>query len=236
VRWAELPRVIPELVGQVRAWVDAAGERVGEGGAVTGIDISAPMLAVARSRATGTGVLFLEADAAAYPFRPEHDLVFSRFGVMFFAEPVLAFANLRRAAVPGGRLAFVCWRTVDDNTWMTLPMTAVRSELPNVAPPPPGQPGPFAFVDRDRLHDLLARAGWQGIEIERRDQPMVIGETVEQAAHVALMIGPVARSAASLDDPARARVRALLLEGLAPYVAPGGVALPSSIWLVSARA
>lgn len=213
----------------------ALRERVGPGGAVTGIDISAPMLAVARARAAGTDIAFLEADAAAYPFRPEHDLVFSRFGVMFFAEPERAFANLRTAAAAGGRLAFVCWRPADENGWVTVPMGAARALAPDVAPPPPGVPGPFAFGDRDRLHGILERAGWQQIAIERGDHAMILGSTAEEAAHAALVVGPLARSIADLAADTRARLLERLVEAMAPFATPDGVALPTSCWLVSAR-
>jgi SAM-dependent methyltransferase len=211
-------------------------ERVGAGGAVTGIDISAPMLAVARARAAATDVTFLEADASTYAFRPEHELVFSRFGVMFFAEPERAFANLRRAAAEGGRLAFVCWRAADDNAWVTVSMRVARElQLDVEPPPPPHVPGPFAFVDRDRLHGFLERAGWREIAIERHDHAMIFGDTAEQAARAALRIGPLARSVANLGDDARGRLRDGLIEALTPLGGPDGVALPASSWLVSAR-
>lgn len=213
----------------------ALRERVGDGGAVTGIDVSAPMLAVARARAAGTGVTFIEADASSYAFRPEHDLLFSRFGVMFFAEPVSAFENLRRAAAAGGRLAFVCWRAPEENPWVTAPIGAVRDLVPRFEMPPPHEPGPFGLADRDRVHDLLGRAGWREIAIERRDHALVLGDTVEDAARAALLIGPLARIAAELGEDGRARVRGRLTGTLAAFAGPGGVALPASSWLVSAR-
>jgi SAM-dependent methyltransferase len=214
----------------------ALRERVGAGGAVTGIDVSGPMLAVARARASGTGVLFVEADAATHAFRPEHDLLFSRFGVMFFADPRLAFENLRRAAAPGGRLAFVCWRTADDNAWARAPLDAAGALMPGVELPPPHAPGPFAFVDRERVRGFLGGAGWREVAIERRDQVMYLGETAEAAAVTALRIGPVARSVAGLDEDTRGRLRDRLAGALAAYATPAGVALPASCWLVSARA
>jgi SAM-dependent methyltransferase len=211
-------------------------ERVGAGGAVTGIDVSAPMLAVARARAAGTGVLFVEADAATHAFRPEHDLLFSRFGVMFFADPRLAFANLRRAAAPGGRLVFVCWRTSDDNACATVPLDAARALVPGIELPPPHVPGPFAFIDCERVRGYLDGAGWREIAIERRDQLMYFGETTEEAADTALRIGPLARGVVDLEEDMRGRLRDRLAAALAAYATPAGVALPSSCWLVSARA
>lgn len=214
----------------------ALHERVGAGGAVTGIDVSGPMLAVARARAAGTGVTFIEADAATYAFRPEHDLVFSRFGVMFFADPRLAFGNLRRAAAPGGRLAFICWRTSDDNPWATVPIDAAGALVPGAALAPPHVPGPFAFVDRERVRGFLEGAGWREVAIERSDRTMFFGETAEEAAATALRVGPLARSVADLDEDARGRLRERLAVALAAYATPAGVALSSSCWLVAARA
>jgi SAM-dependent methyltransferase len=210
-------------------------ERVGDGGAVTGIDLSAPLLAVARARAAGTGVSFVEADASTYAFRPEFELVCSRFGVMFFAAPELAFENLRRAAAAGGRLAFVSWRTADDNAWATVPLGAARELLPDIAPPPPEVPGPFGLVDRDRMHGILGRAGWREIAIERHDHAMFFGDTVEQAADTALSILLLPRFIADLGADARGRIRDRLHGALAAFHGPGGVTLPSSSWLVSAR-
>src|ERR1700722_16858165 len=126
--------------------------RVGPGGGVLGVDISAPMLGVARERAAAEGL----AQAGFLPV----DGAFSRFGVMFFEDPVAAFANIRAAVSPRGRLAFVCWRALAENPWMTVPMAAILPLLP--APPPaqtPGAPGPFAFADRDRLFAILRDAG-----------------------------------------------------------------------------
>jgi SAM-dependent methyltransferase len=218
----------------------ALREGVGASGAVTGVDISAPMLAVARGRGAAAGagaaVTFVEADAAAHLFRSEHDLVFSRFGVMFFADPVAAFANLRRAAAPGGRLAFVCWRAIEDNAWVTVPLGAARALLPDLPPPAEGAPGPFAFADRDRVREILDGAGWREIEIERRDQPMALGATIEQAVRYLLMIGPVARGIAEVGEEARGQIRARVAEALAAFAAPAGVAVPSSCWMVTARA
>ena len=262
-RWAELWPLIDGAMGAITAEIlevaaPRPGERVldvgcgagttalalregvGAGGAVTGVDISAPMLAVARERAAaagaGTAVSFVEADAAAHPFESAHDLVFSRFGVMFFSDPVAAFANLRRAAAPGGRLAFVCWRAAEDNAWVTVPLGAARSVLPDMPAPIEGVPGPFAFVDRDRVRGILESAGWREIAIERRDPAMALGATLEQAARYVMMIGPVARGLAEVGEAVRDQVRARVAEALAPFAAPAGVAVASSCWMVTARA
>src|SRR5262249_6517301 len=129
--------------------------RAGPGGAVTGIDISAPMLARARARAADAGartVTFLDADAQTHRFDPASlDVCFSRFGIMFFAAPDAAFANLRSALRPAGRLAFVCWQSMRDNPWMLVPLMAAAAHITLPPPPAPDAPGPFSFADADRV-------------------------------------------------------------------------------------
>jgi SAM-dependent methyltransferase len=209
--------------------------RVGEGGAVLGADISAPMLAVARRRAEAAGLswaTFIEADAQTHAFEPA-DGVFSRFGVMFFADPTAAFANLRRALKPGGRVAFVCWRPLADNPWMTVPMLGVAPLLPEPPPaPPPGAPGPFAFADGERVRGILEGAGFTDIAIDASDQPMGQGD-LATAARMALSVGPVAMAVRAWPE-LRERIHAAVQAALAPYETPDGVRLNASVWIVRA--
>ena len=202
--------------------------------AAHGIDISAPMIAVAREKAVGSDVTFELADAATHAFTPTYDLVFSRFGVMFFADPVAAFANLRRALAPGGRLAFVCWRALADNPWAAAPLAACKDLLPPMTPPDPTAPGPFAFADRDRVVGLLERAGWRPT-IERVDTTMDLG-TVEDAVVSALSIGPLARAAAELPEATRAQIVARMPAVYARYKSERGVVFPAAVWIVTAAA
>ena len=209
--------------------------RVGPGGGVLGADISAPMLAVARRRAEAEGLAqarFTQADAQTHAFEPA-DGVFSRFGVMFFADPVAAFANLRRAMKPGGRLGFVCWRPMELNAWVNVPMSAVVSLLPAPPPSPPaGAPGPFAFADSERVRGILHDAGWREIEIVAHDMNTSWGD-LDASARTSLTIGPVAgavRANPQLADKMVQAVRA----ALAPYVTQDGVILDSSAWVVRA--
>ena len=211
--------------------------RVGAGGAVIGADISTPMLAVATARARKAGLAqarFLEADAQVHPFEPV-DGVFSRFGVMFFADPIAAFANLRRALRPGGRLAFVCWRAMADNPWMTVPMAAALPLLP--APPPvpaPGAPGPFALADRSRIEDILGGAGFSRIAVEPNDQKIGWGD-LEISTATVMRIGPL--GAAVREHPELGdRVASAVRSALAPYASPNGVLLDSATWIANARA
>ncbi|HEY8142678.1 MAG TPA: class I SAM-dependent methyltransferase, partial [Kofleriaceae bacterium] len=155
--------------------------RVAPGGSVVGEDISAPMIETARGRAGGAPVEFLVADAATHRFGSPFDLLFSRFGVMFFAEPVAAFTNLRAQLAPGGRMAFVCWRSLRDNPWAFAPLAAARDLLPPMEPPDPHAPGPFAFADSDRLRGILTEAGFRDVAIDAHDDRMYTGANVEEA-------------------------------------------------------
>jgi SAM-dependent methyltransferase len=207
---------------------------VGGGGDVTGIDISAPMLAVARGRGAGTN--FLEADASLHLFKPTHDLVFSRFGVMFFADPAQAFANIRKALAPRGRLAFVCWRDVTENLWASAPFAAARALLPPQPPADPLAPGPFAFADQNRLRDILTHAGFRAIRIDKLDSVMNMGANADEAAAQALNIGPLARAAAEFDEAAREKIRETVKAALANFETKDGIAPPAACWLVGATA
>jgi SAM-dependent methyltransferase len=213
----------------------ALARRVGPGGAVTGADISAPMLEVARSRAEAAGLAqarFIEADAQVHAFEPA-DGVFSRFGVMFFGDPAAALANLRRALKPGGRLAFVCWRPLAQNPWMGAPGAAVAALLPAPAlPPDPHAPGPFAFGDRDRLHGLLKAGGFADIAIEPHDAP-IRWPDLDTAVRLALRVGPAGTAAREHPD-LRDRIEAAVREALAPHARADGVALDSATWIVRA--
>jgi SAM-dependent methyltransferase len=211
--------------------------RVGRTGSVVGVDISEPMLAVSRQRPL--------ARAAARPsFRladvqtgdlgaAEFDAAFSRFGVMFFADPVAAFANIRKALKPGGRLGFVCWRPLRDNPWMLAPMEAALPFLPPLPPTDPTAPGPFAFADPDRVRAILAGAGFSAVEIEPFDD-RIGGSEVEQTMTLIFRIGPL--GAALREHPqcaaaAAGAVRSKILE----FETPDGVLMPAAVWIVHAR-
>ena len=212
-------------------------EAVAPGGAIAAIDISAPMLAVARARAAGMNadITFTEADASSYDFQPVFDLVVSRFGVMFFAEPAPAFRNIRRALVGGGTIAFVCWRSVLENGWAATPMGAARAFLPPQEPPDPYAPGPFAFAEKPRLESILAEAGFRDIHIEKFDGHMEMGATAEDAAREALNIGPLARAAAELDESTREKIRAAAAKAMGQYATARGVYAPVACWFVRAK-
>jgi SAM-dependent methyltransferase len=211
---------------------------VGPGGHVTGVDVSQPLLALARSRTQAANIDFIEADAALYPFLPEHALIFSRFGVMFFVDPVAAFANIRKSAARDGRLAFVCWRAVEDNEWVSLPYAAARPVLPQQKPVHPHAPGPFAFADADRLHGILGAAGFSKIGIEKFDGMMDLGPSPQGASfQVTQLMGPTARALRNADDATRAKAQNAVTEALAKFqTANEDIRLGMACWLVSAKA
>jgi len=211
----------------------ALAKAVGNEGSVTGVDISEPMLAAARER--GRGVNFRKADAAVHLFHATHDLVFSRFGVMFFDDPVKAFANIKKAIKPHGRLAFVCWRDLKENIWASAPIAAARDLVPPQPPADPYAPGPYAFADADRLAGILAKAGYRDIRTEALDSVVNLGATLDDATMQVLNIGPLARAATGLDDATREKIRAVVRDALAPYVTPEGVRPPAACWLVRAK-
>jgi len=215
--------------------------RVGESGHVTAVDISAPMLARARERVAEAGLANVEiinADAATYAFADAvFDAIFSRFGVMFFTDPVAAFANLRRALKPGGRIAFACWRALSDNPWAALPIQAV-AEFIEVPEPEPGAPGPFSMAERARIEAILEGAGFARISIEPMDRQMIIGGTgtLEDVTRLILRLGPVARLLAEADEETIRRAETVVAKVLAPYHDGTRASLPGAAWACSARA
>jgi SAM-dependent methyltransferase len=211
--------------------------RAGGAGSVVGLDISLPMLRVARARALAQNadMAFVQGDASGYQFQPVFDLVFSRFGIMFFSDPVSAFANIRKALTSNGRLVFVCWRSMAENAWAHAPMQAAMHLLPPQEETDPFAPGPFAFADPARLHALLADANYSQIEIEPFDGTMNWGATLEEAAEETLNVGPLARAAMDLDEETRRAILKRVEAAFAPYATLAGIMPPAACWLVRAR-
>ena len=221
--------------GAGRTTLDLASE-IGPEGHVVGIDISRPMLEIARRRPLSTAggrVEFRECDAQTGDVGVGFDAAFSRFGVMFFSDPSAAFANIRHALKPAGRLTFVCWRPLTENPWMLGPIQASLPFLPPMPPPDPLAPGPFAFADPERVRAILAAAGFGAVTIEPFDT-RVGGGDLEQSVTLALRIGPL--GAALRDNPEIAdKAVDAVRQALAGYVTPQGVQAPAATWIVSAR-
>lgn len=213
--------------------------RVGAAGHVLGVDVSRPMLTAAQTRLSqsqGAPITFREGDASAVELPTDFDLMYSRFGMMFFADPVSALRHLRGALRVGGRLVFVCWRQARDNPWAVTPVLAARQAL-GLEPPPadPHAPGPFAFADDQRLGGLLMRAGFDDVAMRRVDAPLLVGATAADATAKMLRIGPVARLAGEVDPDRRPLVAQAVMAALAPLAAAdGSVTLQGSTWVVCA--
>jgi SAM-dependent methyltransferase len=214
-------------------------ERAGATGSATGMDISAPMLEVARKRAQemGFAACFIEADATDHPFEAKQfDLAFSQFGVMFFADPVAAFANIHKAMRPSGRLVFACWRHPFENPWSHVPEMAAKPFLPAAAPSDPDAPGRYSFANPDRVKSVLLQAGFHAPEMTKFDARIHLGNTPEEAASSSIDGGPLMRTLADADDATRAKVRTAVTERLTRELGPQGVYLTAGAWLVAARA
>jgi SAM-dependent methyltransferase len=215
----------------------AAARHVGDVGTVVGVDLSPAMLDVARARAREAGlgnVTFVQADASRWQHDDGVDVLVSRFGVMFFDDPLAAFTTLRSSVRPGGRLAFLCWQDLLVNEWMIVPGGAVAEVLP-LPVGDPGAPGPFAFADADRTRSILEGAGFSDVAVEPVAAPMWMGDDPDDA--VAFLettgMGRIVFADAPPDLHAEARTRAQA--SLEPHHSPDGVVLGGAAWLVTAR-
>ncbi len=214
----------------------ALGEQVGASGKVVGVDVSRPMLDVARAVRTDLPVSFVEADASAHDFGDDRfDLMFSRFGVMFFADPDRAFARIAKAMHPDGRVSFACWRPLSENPWMLQPVLVAKDFIDLPPRPGPEAPGPFSFADPARVKRVLASGGFTDIEVTAFDQDMIIGETVEQAIQTAMEVGPVGTAASDADAATKEALNEAMARKLEGFVTADGVRLGASIWCVTAR-
>ena len=211
-------------------------QAVAPDGTLVGVDLSAAVLALARRAAEGCKrVRFVQADAEVYPFEPaSFDAAFSRFGVMFFADPTAAFVNIRRSLKPNGRLAFVCWRALEENELDFLPLRAASAHLPALPPYDPKAPGPFAFADPGRVRGILERAGFREIEITAHDERVGSGDLDTMLA-VCSRVGALGKI---LRENPGLRVAALpvVRSALAAHDGPDGVRLNAATWIVTARA
>jgi SAM-dependent methyltransferase len=217
----------------------AAARRLGkQQGSAVGIDISAPLLEVANQRARRESVgnaAFVNADAQTHAFEPQQfDAVISRFGVMFFDDPVAAFTNIRRAARSDARLSFVAWRSRADNPFMTAAARAAAPLLPSLPTPDPNAPGQFALADPDRVRRILGESGWSRIDLRPIDVPTSVPKQ-DLFVYVTKM-GPVGAALREADAPTRERVTAAVRAGFEPFIQNDEARFKSACWLVTARA
>jgi len=216
----------------------ALANSVGTTGKVLGVDVSAPMLAVARSRVAALcNLTFTEADASSASLPGPFDLMFSRFGVMFFDAPVPAFRHLHSALRPGGRLSFVCWQMPAENAWAALPAQTARRLAGEAPKSDPHAPGPFAFGDRDRVAGILTDAGFRDIVLAGFTAPMYLGSSPRSAADGAVRIGPASRVARDAGPAKLPAIIDAIEAALTPHQAgDGSVSLPGNTWVVTASA
>jgi len=213
-------------------------QRAGSNGSVTGIDISEPMLDVARAAYRDLDNLtFLKADAQIFDFHDHHfDFVVSRFGVMFFDDPVSAFKNLASALKPGGRLCFVCWAPLSGNLHWKIPFDIAVEEL---GPPdfrPARAPGPMALADHDYIKSILTDAGLIDIHIQPTSV-QIIGQNLQDETRIALLLGPSGSllDEKKADQAVRETVGARIKNALEQFDGPGGIRLPATVYFVTAR-
>ena len=213
--------------------------RVGPSGHVLGVDISTPMLDRARQRAAreeSVSIDLQNCDAADYQFAPQSfDRVFSRFGVMFFADPVTAFANIRAALKTGGRLAFVCWQPLDLNPWMATTITVATRYLERPDPPGPDDPGPFAFREPGRVNGILSDAGFSSIEITPNRSALKFEPDIDRTVNKLTQIGPMTQPMAQAPEDIQDRIRADLAAAIQGYLTGDGVRIDSASWIVRAE-
>ena len=227
-------RVLDIGCGTGRTTRDAA--RLAAPGAVLGVDLSTPMLALARERAAAEGldnVRFEQGDVQVHRFqRAGFDCALSRLGAMFFADPVAAFANVAAALRPGGRLALLTWQPLPGNEWFREVGAAFATgrEMPR---PAPDAPGPFALSDPERVRSILTRAGFSDVTLDGVDGTMCVGDGVDDAYDFVLGLG--VRSLDEVDEATRARALEALRSTLAAHLGPGGVVYGASAWIVRAR-
>jgi SAM-dependent methyltransferase len=215
----------------------AIARQVGPKGIAVGVDISQPMIALAKQRAERASAKprFLCADAQTYAFEPaSFDMIVSRFGVMFFDDSVRAFANLELAATSGAALHAIVWRSAADNPFMTTGERAAAPFLPEMPARKPDEPGQFAFADKNRAYSILEKSGWSEIDIQPLDVECTLPE--RELKNYFTRLGPLGRVLPQLDEPSRKRVIATVRAAFEPFVHGDVVRFTAACWTVTSRA
>src|SRR5262245_29012297 len=232
---ARSPRAVLDVGCGTGGTTVAAARRLGPSARCTGVDISEPMIEAARARAAEQRIpaAFVVADAQTHRFETARfDAIFSRFGVMFFADPVAAFANLRRAARDEGHLLFIAWRGDADNPFMTTAERAAAPLLPNLPERKPDAPGQFAFANDQRVHAILDASGW--IDVEIRPLDVACTMSVPELVSYLSRFGPVGTALQEVDEATRARVVEAVRPAFEPYVHGDEVRFTAACWIVTA--
>ena len=216
----------------------AIASQVGAAGGVIGVDVSALMIARAKERTDpGSAATFVVADAGSHGFAPQWaDLLFSRFGVMFFVDPIAAFANLRQGLAHGGRVVFACWREAKRNPWQMIALKAVCQHVPRLPEVGPEDPGPFSFADQARVRRILATAGFAEITFTPVDLELDVaaGQGLEAALGALQQIGAASRALEGQPEALRTAAVAEMRAALAPYQRGSSVPIGAAIWIVEA--
>jgi SAM-dependent methyltransferase len=264
-RWVDMDELINEQLdplgrigvdraapGAGQRWLDVGcgcghttlqlAERVGTDGEVVGLDLSGPMLeraAELAKAASAAQVHFRNVDAQRDDLGGGFDGAFSRFGVMFFADPVAAFSNLRGALAPGGGLTFVSWQALDRNPWMQAPLMAAAKHLPPQGPPPePTAPGPFSFADSERVEGILRDAGFEDVGHESVEHDLLLagGRPLDQTVRFLTQLGPAGAALREASSEVREAVISEIRSAVEPYEDSDGFRMPAAVWIVTARA
>ena len=267
-KWASLANNQDTLLGKLgEATMDAAGvsngqsvldigcgsggstfelsRRIGSDGTVWGVDISKPMLDIGITRLKShdfRNIMFSEADVTTFDFtNHSFDIAFSRFGVMFFEDPVASFSSIANSLKSKGRLAFCCWRSLSKNEWFELPLNVGLKycDQPNQVDPMDAAglsytPGPMAFKDQDRIDKFLCESGFSTISIKDHKSTLVVGSTPAIAANNLTSVGPLSRLMQNTDDHIKASIQTELRQQLMHHFTSKGVTLKSNVWIITA--
>lgn len=207
----------------------AIADALGDGTTCVGVDISETMIAGA---AQHSNVRFVVADAQVNEFEERFDLIVSRFGVMFFEDPVAAFGNLLRATAPGGELCFITWRSSEENPFMTTAAQAAARLVPDALPPDPAGPGPFSLTDADKTRELFEQSGWSGIDIRPVDRTCTMPE--ELLVPYLSNLGPIARALREAEESARPAMIDTVRSAFDEFVHGDEVRVPAACWQITA--
>ena len=209
---------------------------LGQGSEVIASDISQHILDEAKRNQSSANLRFLQCDVENYDFEPHlFDVVISRFGVMFFENPLKAFTNINRSMKNGGRLNLLVWKTFDENLWMKVPASAAFKILERPEPPKEGEPGPFSLCDSDAFGEMLSAAGFDDITFVSNKLNLNLG-SLNEAVQLMTQLGPAAKPYGEAPSDLQKQARESMEAVLSQHESASGVLLPSAFWLVRATA